>query len=78
MCKSDNVRRLVESGNYKAALGITKGFKRGIIKEDLDKMTLAYECMIYPQFYEQIGTDTSIAINEGVKTLITLYGQNKE
>jgi len=74
--KSDTVRELVASNEYKKALSIVKGFQRGIIKEDLDKIRLAYECLIYPEFYEQIGTDTTTAISEGVEVLKAIYGQS--
>ena len=72
--KSDTVRRLVANGDYKRALSLVKGFRRGISKEDLGKMALAYECMVHTGFYEQLGTDTASAISEGVQTLKDLYG----
>jgi len=76
MNKTDEVRVFVENGEYKKALYLVKGFRYGIIKEDLDKMKLAYECMVHSGFYKQIGTNTSSAISEGIEILKTLYGQN--
>lgn len=73
--KSDAVRELVANGDYKRALGIVKGFRRGIAREGLRKMVLAYEVMVHTGFYEQLGTDTTTAITEGVQTLKNLYGQ---
>ena len=75
--KSDTVRGLVLSGEYKKALSIAKGFRLGIAKEDLNKMRLAYECLVHTEFYEQLGTDTAMSIAEGVKVLQSLYGQVK-
>ena len=72
--KSDTVRQFVADKNYKKALSIVKGFRLGIAKEDINKMRLAYECLIYPNFYEQLGTDTATAITEGIQILIDLYG----
>ena len=72
--KSDIVRRLVSSRDYKKALSIAKGFRLGISHEDSDKMARAYECMIYPKFYDSLGVDLEFAIAEGIQTLQTLYG----
>jgi len=72
--KSDTVRGLVASGEYKKALGVVKGFRLGIAKDDINKMRLAYECLVYPSFYKQLGTDTETAVNEGIQILIDLYG----
>jgi len=73
--KSDIVRSLVAVGNYKKALSIVKGFRLGITKEDGDKMARAYECMLRPEMYRQIGVNTDSAITEGVEILVALYGQ---
>ena len=75
---SDKVRGLIAEGNYKKALGIVKGFRLGIDKEDLNKIKLAYESMTYKGFYEQLGTDTEAAITEGIEVLKALYGQAEE
>ena len=76
--KSDTVRRLVAEGDYKRALGIVKGFRLGISKEDSGKMTLAYECMTHPGFYRQIGKDPDEAITEGIRILKSMYGEGGE
>ena len=73
--KSDTVRELVLNGDYKRALNIARGFRRGIGKEDSSKMALAYECLAHTVFYEQLGTNTAEAIAEGIQVLIALYGQ---
>ena len=75
--KSDIVRRLVAEGNYKKALGIVKGFRLGISREDSGKMILAYECMVYEDFYKRIGTNIEIAIADGIKILKAHYGQKE-
>ena len=76
--KSDIVRELVASKEYKKALCIAKGFQRGISKEDSGKIRLAYECLIYPEFYEQIGTDIDTAIFNGIQILKSIYGHSEE
>ena len=75
--KSDTVRELVANGNYKKALHIVKEFRIGIDTEASNKLKLAYESMVHKAFYEQIGTDTTAAISEGVQILRTLYGQGE-
>jgi hypothetical protein len=75
--KSDVVRGLVVSGEYKKALSIARGFRLGVSREDLEKMKLAYEVMVHTGFYEQLGTDTAAAVAEGIRVLKTLYGQGE-
>ena len=72
--KSDAVRRLVATGEYQKALGIAKDFRLGISKEECDAMRLAYECMVWPDFYRQIGRDVEHEIKAGVVVLVELYG----
>ncbi|MDR1020167.1 MAG: hypothetical protein LBL73_05365 [Synergistaceae bacterium] len=76
--KTDMVRRLVSDGDYKKALGIVKGFRLGITREESAKMTRAYECMVRPGFYGQIVNNPSDAINEGIRILTSLYGSSKK
>lgn len=72
--KSDAVRRLVAAGDFKAALRIAKDFRRGITKEDSDSMKRGYECLLYPDFYSQIGVDPRQTALKGVETVQRLYG----
>lgn len=72
--KSDAVRRLVAEGNFKAALRIAKGFRLGISKEDADDMKRGYECLLYPDFYSQLGIDPCKTAQKGVDTVQRLYG----
>ena len=37
-------------------------------------MRLAYECMVWPDFYRQIGKDVGHEIKTGVVVLVELYG----
>lgn len=72
--KSDTVRRLVSCGDYKAALRIAKGFRLGISKDDSDAMKSAYECIVHPNFYKELGKDTDKIAQKGVETIKRLYG----
>lgn len=72
--KSDKVRRLVRDGQYKAALGIVKGFRLGITPEQSSIFILAYESMVHKQFYRQLGQDTEQNISLGIALLIQMYG----
>jgi len=76
LTKTNAVRSLVAAGDYRKALGIVKGFRFGLSAEALNKLKLAYECMVHPTFYEQLGTDTAGAIAEGIQVLKSLYGQD--
>ena len=76
--KTDAVRSLVAAGDYRKALGIVKGFRLGLSAEALNKLKLAYECMVHKTFYEQLGIDTERAVTEGIQMLNNLYGKNVE
>lgn len=71
--KTDKVRRLVREGDFKAALRIAKGFTRGITYGQHDAMTIAYECMVNPRFYTQLGMDTAECIRKGVEVVKQLF-----
>jgi hypothetical protein len=76
--KIDIVRAHISAGQYKKALAIVKTFRPlrgGASKQELDAMTLAYECMIYPEMYRQLGRDIEQTINNGVACLIAKYAQ---
>lgn len=76
--KSDTVRELVGEKAYKQALLIAKGFRLGITREQSEKMTLAYECMVHDRFYRSLGYDITAKIQEGVAVLVGLYGRSIE
>lgn len=63
--KTDIVRQAVKNGDFKLALKVAKGFRINITKEQHEAMTRAYECMVHPEFYRQIGTDIQRTIAEG-------------
>ena len=63
--KTDRVRRLLREGDLKGALRIAKGFTRGITYGQQKAMQMAYECMVHPDFYLQIGVDVQEWIRKG-------------
>lgn len=75
MKKSEIVREAVASGDMKKALRIAKDFRIGVTAEERDTMSRAYECILYPEFYRQIGTDIQEAIEKGVEVVEALYGK---
>ncbi len=72
--KSDTVRRLVAAENFKGALRIAKDFHLGITREDSEDMKMGYECLVHPDFYKQLGYDTTKIAQKGVETIKRLYG----
>lgn len=76
--KSDAVRRLVAAGEYRKALSIAKDFRLGISRDEQNAMRLAYECMVWPDFYRQVGRDVGREISTGVTVLVRLYGAGEE
>lgn len=74
MKQSDIVREAVKAGDFKKALRIAKDFRINITREQRDTMARAYECMVHPDFYKQIGTDIAGAIAKGEEVVSCLYG----
>lgn len=73
--KTDIVREAIKAGDMKKALRIAKDFRINVTKEQREKMSRAYECMVHPDFYKQIGTNVTETINTGKQTLMLLYGE---
>ena len=74
MKKTELVRQAVAEGDMKKALRIAKGFRINVSAEQRDAMARAYECILYPDFYRQIGTNVHEAIDKGVNIVKSLYG----
>lgn len=74
--KSDIVREAVRKQDWKKALQIAKDFRIGITPEQRSKMARAYECIVHPDFYKQIGVDISDAIEQG-KTVVKEYAESR-
>ena len=72
--KTDIVREALLNGDFKKALRIAKGFRINVTADERGKMSRAYECIVHPEFYRQIGTDIPKAIAEGKEVVSRLYG----
>lgn len=72
--QSDIVREAVKAGEWKKALRIAKDFRINVSQEQRSAMARAYECMVHPEFYRQIGTDIAGAIANGKEVVSCLYG----
>lgn len=69
MTKTEVVADAIKNGDYKKALRVAKGFQIGVTQEQRRDMSVAYECMVYPDFYRQIGISVEAAIDKGIKVL---------
>jgi len=76
--KGDVVRSLVEARQYKQALRIAKDFRLGITQAQSMKMKKAYECMVHERFYLSLGENIQARIDEGIETIISIYGREKD
>ena len=72
--KSDIVRGAVREQDWKKALQIAKDFRIGVTQEQRNKMTRAYECIVHPDFYRQIGVDIPEAIEQG-RAIVSEYAE---
>ena len=73
--KSDIVREAVQEKDWKKALQIAKDFQIGVTQEQRSKMARAYECIVHPDFYRQIGVDIPEAIEQG-KAIVKEYAES--
>lgn len=73
--KSDIVREAVRERDWKKALQIAKDFHIGVTQEQRSKMARAYECIVHPDFYQQIGVDIPEAIEQG-KAIVKEYAES--
>lgn len=73
--KSDIVREAVQEKDWKKALQIAKDFHIGVTQEQRSKMARAYECIVHPDFYQQIGVDIPEAIEQG-KAIVKEYAES--
>ena len=67
--KAQAVRQFIADKNYKAALLGARTFRIGVTAEQRSIMSRAYEAIVHPRFYQQIGIDTEKAIHEGIEVL---------
>ena len=74
--KSDIVKDAVRDQDWKKALQIAKGFHIGVTQEQRSRMARAYECIVHPDFYKQIGVDIADAIEQG-KAVVKEYAESR-
>ncbi len=58
-----------DSGDRRAALRIAKDFRIKVSHEEAEAMKLAYECIVYPEFYKSIGKDVDKIKSQGMDVL---------
>lgn len=75
--QTDIVREAVRAGEWKKALRIAKDFRINVSAEQRAAMGRAYECMVHPGFYMQIGVDIPDAVEKGKKVVSCLYGTQR-
>ena len=73
--RSDIVREAVREQDWKKALQIAKDFHIGVTQEQRSKMARAYEGIVHPDFYQQIGVDIPEAIEQG-KAIVKEYAES--
>lgn len=73
--KSEIVRTAIQVQDWKRALQIAKDFRIGVTQEQRNKMTRAYECIVHPGFYKQIGIDIAGTIEQG-KAIVKEYAES--
>lgn len=65
--KTQQAVELFQNGEIKKALAIAKTFKSGLTKEEHKQLVCAFECLVHPTFYKQIGKDPATEIAKGTE-----------
>lgn len=73
MTKTESVQRYIALGKYKDALRLVKTFRIGVTAEDRNVFSMAYECILYPEFYRALGINPHLKAEEGIKLLKKLF-----
>jgi hypothetical protein len=72
--KAQEVRNLLAVGDFKSALRGAKDFRLGVSSEQRSVMRRAYEAIVYPKFYQQLGIDVENAKLAGIEVLKEVMG----
>lgn len=67
--KTEKAIAFLKAGDFKSALKIAKDFRIGVSKKQTNDMQMAYECMVYPDFYRQLGKDIEQVKANGITVL---------
>lgn len=70
--KNQIVRELVSEGRYKEALQICKGWNYTDTSHR-DILQRGYDCLMYPEFYRQLGFNPDTEYQKAVDVLIEVY-----
>ena len=60
-----------KNGDHKKALRIAKDFRAGITKQQRNDMRGAYEALVRPEWYQQLGKDVDQLIEKGLVAFST-------
>ena len=72
--KTEQAMFLYKSGDLRKALGIVKGFRLGLSKEDKRTVQIAYEVLQgHGGFYSQIGINTQDVVEKAKAVLKKLF-----
>lgn len=64
--KTDIAIKAFNDGDTKEALRIAKGFRRGLTRDEMAKLSRGYECLVRPDFYLSLGKDPQKAVEEAI------------
>lgn len=73
MTKTESVRLYILQGRYKEALRLVKTFRIGVTAKDRCIFSMAYECILYPDFYRSLGINPQLKTEEGITLLKKIF-----
>jgi len=71
--KREQCRNAIRSNDWKKALQLAKGFDKIFSKDEIEKISISYECLTGREnFYKSLKYDT-VVIMEEAKTILISY-----
>jgi len=67
-----------QKGDVKRALSITSQFRIGLTPEDRKVLRTGYECIVHPDFFQQLGKDVKECVKKAMELFQQLFIKERE
>ncbi len=71
--KTEQMLAALRAGDTKGALRVAQTFRAGFTPEQRKIIGTAYECLVHPNTYRQLGRDPAVCVMQAVATLRAQY-----
>lgn len=75
--KTQKLKNLVQAGQMKEALKLAKDFKKYPKAGQRLSVARAWEALVRPESYKQIGKDPDALVDAGIQVIMEVYGKQE-